>query len=138
LKRPILLQELRSFLKQRLPGYMVPQLILLEKFPLTPNGKLDKLALPSPNRLATQMEEPARQLEGPVEELLARLWGDLLQVPNVSAYDNFFDLGGHSLLATQMVTRLEDELGVQVKPRELAFQTLGQLAASCTAKLQSQ
>jgi acyl carrier protein len=54
----------------------------------------------------------------------------------VSVYDNFFDLGGHSLLATQIVAKLEQELGVRMKAKELAFQTLGQVAASCREKLQ--
>jgi acyl carrier protein len=74
----------------------------------------------------------------PIEELLAGIWTHLLKVERVSIYDNFFDLGGHSLLATQVVATLEKELGLRIKPNELAFQTLGQLAASCKERLSCQ
>jgi arthrofactin-type cyclic lipopeptide synthetase C len=59
----------------------------------------------------------------------------VLNVERVDKYENFFDLGGHSLLATQVVAKLENELGVRIKARELAFQALGQLAASCKQRL---
>ena len=67
---------------------------------------------------------------GPIEERLATIWRELLQVDRVSRTDNFFDLGGHSLLAMQVIVRLEDELGHRINPRELFLQTLEQLAAS--------
>src|SRR5262249_19147179 len=111
-------------------------LVLLENLPLTPNGKLDRRALPAPAGCSTNDEEVA-ELQDPMEQLLAGIWKDLLRVQQVGVYDNFFDLGGHSLLATQVVARLENELGVRIKPKELAFQTLGQFAASCRARLQT-
>jgi acyl carrier protein len=129
---------LHSLVKQKLPSYMVPIIVALERLPLTPNGKLDRRALPIPDRMDYNREEPCAEHLDPIEQLLAGIWSEVLEVERVSSYDNFFDLGGHSLLATQVVARLEKELGVHVKPKELAFQTLGQLAASCRERLQPQ
>jgi amino acid adenylation domain-containing protein len=130
------LDELKDALKAKLPTYMIPSLVSLERLPLTPNGKLDRRALPPPTDAVAGEQETAT-LEDPIEQLLAGIWKDLLKVQQVGVYDNFFDLGGHSLLATQVVARLENELGVRIKPKELAFQTLGQFAASCRARLQA-
>jgi len=129
------LSELRSSLKIKLPGYMVPILVELESFPLMPNGKLDRRAIPPPEQVERGDEQPHQEVRGPMEELLASIWTDILKVPSVSVYDNFIDLGGHSLQATQVVAKLEKELGLRIKPSELAFQSLGQLAASCKARL---
>jgi len=130
--------EIHSFLKERLPGYMLPSLVVLENFPLTPNGKLDRLAFPRPHVVKASHACHAEEPLDPIEEALSAIWSDLLKVQQVSIYDNFFDLGGHSLLATQMVARLEKEIGLLMKPKELAFQTLGQFAASCRERLQRQ
>ncbi len=117
---------------------MVPLLCSLVRFPLTPNGKLDRRALPAPDNTEFGSKEAVEELSDPIEQMLAEVWTDVLQVQRVSIYDNFFDLGGHSLLATQVVARLEKELGLRMKPKELAFQTLGQFAASCRERLQQQ
>ena len=132
------LDDIRNFLKEKLPGYMVPLLCSLVRFPLTPNGKLDRRALPAPDNTEFGSKETVEELSDPIEQMLAEVWTDVLQVQRVSIYDNFFDLGGHSLLATQVVARLEKELGLRMKPKELAFQTLGQFAASCRERLQQQ
>jgi acyl-CoA synthetase (AMP-forming)/AMP-acid ligase II/acyl carrier protein len=129
------LADVHKFAKERLPGYMLPSLVVLDSFPLTPNGKLDRLALPVPNLAQTSQRCLDELPRDPIEELLAAIWKDLLRVQHISAYDNFFDLGGHSLLATQVVSRLEKETGLRMKPKELAFQTLGQFAASCKERL---
>jgi amino acid adenylation domain-containing protein len=137
LQGPESLNEIRSFLKQHLPGHMIPMLSSLERLPLTPNGKLDRRALPDLNEQAA--DNGKLVVEGssdPVEQLLVRIWTEALNVPQVNVYDNFFDLGGHSLLAMQMIAKLEQELGLPMKAKELAFQTLGQFAASCREKLQ--
>ena len=129
-------EEIRGYLKDKLPGYMMPILVMLDKLPLTPNGKLDRRALPPPERPETE-----ELFEGPrdrVEELLAGIWTEVLGVERVSIYDHFFDLGGHSLTAMQVVARLQNQLGLRIRPNELAFQTLGQLAASCKARLHPQ
>ncbi|HWZ46035.1 MAG TPA: amino acid adenylation domain-containing protein [Candidatus Saccharimonadales bacterium] len=147
------LVDLRSFLKERLPGYMLPVLCPLERLPLTPNGKVDRHALPDPasaqggqGKSSEEFQEPGElsavmtsgDIDDPVGQVVMALWTDILKVPRISIYDNFFDLGGHSLLATQMVARLEKELGLRMKPKELAFQTLAQFAASCRERMQCQ
>ena len=129
-------EELRSWVKQKVPGYMVPILVPLERLPLTPNGKLDRRALPAPIQAELIDERTIEEFQDPIEELLAGIWTDVLKVSQVGVYDNFIDLGGHSLLATQVVAVLEKKLGLRIKPSELAFQSLGQLAASCRERLQ--
>ena len=130
------LNEIRRFLKERLPSHMIPVLASLDKLPLAPNGKLDRSALASLDEPAEETgNQSIEETDDPIEQLLVRIWTETLDVPHVTLYDNFFDLGGHSLLATQVVARLEQELGLRVKAKELAFQTLGQFAASCREKL---
>jgi amino acid adenylation domain-containing protein len=133
-----LLEEIRNFLKERLPGYMVPILHPLKTFPLTPSGKLDRRALPAPEHRAAEPVDVTEEFDDPAEQTIANIWREVLKVERVSAYDNFFDLGGHSLLAMQVVGRLEKDLGARMKPKELAFQTLRQFAASCTERLARQ
>ncbi len=107
--------ELKSFLKDRLPEYMVPTCyVMLDQMPLTPNGKVDRRALPAPQE--EDVEVAARPLN-PLEEIVAGLWAEVLGLQNVGAEDNFFDLGGHSLLATQVVSRVRNSLGVEVPLR---------------------
>jgi len=131
------LNEIRSFLKELLPSHMIPVLASLDKLPLTPNGKLNRNALPPLHEPAVEIENHViEESSDPIERLLVRIWTETLNLPNVTVYDNFFDLGGHSLLATQVVAKLEQELGLRMKPKELAFQTLGQFAASCRERLQ--
>lgn len=129
-------KDLRKFAKENLPSYMVPMLVVLERLPLTANGKLDRHALPAPSQADLSNEQCSGECREPIERLLAGIWTDVLKVERVTVYDNFFDLGGHSLLATEVVATLEKELGLRIKPNELAFQTLGQLAASCKERLQ--
>jgi acyl carrier protein len=138
MQQPAALNEIRGFLKEYLPPHMIPVLSSLDKLPLTPNGKLNREALPRLNGSIVDHETRVEEdFTDPIEQSLARIWAETLKVQQVSVYDNFFDLGGHSLLATQMVARLEQELGLRMKPKELAFQTLGQFAASCREKLQA-
>ncbi|WP_225888940.1 non-ribosomal peptide synthase/polyketide synthase [Myxococcus xanthus] len=106
---------LRTFLAAHLPAYMVPSaFMVLGRLPLTPNGKVDRRALPAPT-----VEPEVIAPRGPEEELLARLFGELLGVSRVGASDSFFDLGGHSLLATRVVTRIHATFGVALSLREL-------------------
>ncbi|WP_369929401.1 amino acid adenylation domain-containing protein [Xanthomonas sp. NCPPB 2632] len=97
---------LRSYLRGTLPDHMIPTaFVVLDQFPLTPNGKLDRKALPVPQRegYGGQVhEEP----EGPAEALLAALWGELLDIERIGRADNFFTLGGHSLLIMGLIERL--------------------------------
>jgi amino acid adenylation domain-containing protein len=114
------LTDLRDFLASRLPPYMVPAAFVpLEAFPLSPNGKVDRRALPSPEgtglRSGGEYVAPAT----PVEEELARLWAAALDVERVGTADNFFELGGHSLLATQLLARYRKSFGVELSLRDL-------------------
>ncbi|MFJ6198026.1 amino acid adenylation domain-containing protein [Micromonospora sp. NPDC092111] len=109
---------LRARLADRLPGYMVPStFVALAELPLTPSGKLDRKALPAPDRpdLATPYREP----ENPVQERLAKVWAAVFGVARVGVDDPFFALGGHSLLAVRLISRLREEVGVDVSIRDL-------------------
>ena len=126
-------EELRRFLSGKLPAYMVPSAVMvLPDLPRTPNGKLDRAALPSlPSARPAEMEEPATaSLRTPVEEVLAGIWSGILGVERIGDDDDFFALGGHSLLATRLVSRLRATFGVELPLRAL-FQapTLAALAA---------
>ncbi|WP_193075959.1 non-ribosomal peptide synthetase [Pseudomonas sp. FME51] len=110
--------SLRDHLKETLPDYMVPTyLVFLEEMPLTPNGKLDRKALPIPDVSQVQQEYVAPQSE--LEQQIAAIWADVLKVEKIGLHDNFFELGGHSLLVTQAVVRLQNQVGVDVTLREL-------------------
>ncbi len=109
--------DLRTFLQTSLPDYMVPGVfVVLDVLPLTPSGKVDRKALPEPTAAATASHVAPR---GPVEELLAGIWAEVLRVERVGAADNFFELGGHSLLATQVVSRIRAALGVELPLQRL-------------------
>jgi acyl-CoA synthetase (AMP-forming)/AMP-acid ligase II/acyl carrier protein len=111
--------ELRAHLSERLPDYMVPAaFVRMERFPLTPSVKLDRKALPDPEGDAYA----AREYEAPAdetEEALAGIWAEVLRVDRVGRRDDFFALGGHSLSAVRVVSRVRQELGVDVALREL-------------------
>jgi amino acid adenylation domain-containing protein len=111
-------EQLRDYLKQEVPDYMVPQAIaVLAKFPLTPNGKIDRQALPEPQ--AAQRTSIAPRNE--TEQKIAEIWAEVLRrdLPSISIDDNFFDLGGHSLMATQVVSRIRRGLSVELPLRTL-------------------
>ncbi|MBD2510596.1 non-ribosomal peptide synthase/polyketide synthase [Nostoc muscorum FACHB-395] len=121
--------EIRQFLKAKLPDYMIPSaIVILESFPLTPNGKVDRRALPKPD-LDTALLEKYVAPRTPVEEMLALLWAQVLKVEQVGIYDNFFEIGGHSLLATQLVSRIRTSFKIELPLRELfAASTITELA----------
>ncbi|MBZ4336684.1 non-ribosomal peptide synthetase, partial [Corallococcus sp. AS-1-12] len=110
--------ELRTFLKQHLPEYMVPSaLLVLEALPLNTNGKVDRKALPAPQGSALASTYVAPRT--PTEEQLAVIWAAVLRLPQVGVKDSFFELGGHSLLATQVVSRIRAEFSVELPLRAL-------------------
>ncbi|MEP6911124.1 MAG: amino acid adenylation domain-containing protein, partial [bacterium] len=111
--------ELRAFLKQRLPDYMVPSaFVALEALPLTPNGKINRRALPAPDLSNIRKESFVAPRTG-CEEQLAEIWSEVLKLERVSAGDDFFELGGHSLLATQVMSRVLQQFQVQLPLRAL-------------------
>jgi amino acid adenylation domain-containing protein len=111
--------EIGSFLRQTLPGYMVPsQFCFLDQLPLTPNRKVDRNALPNPEELAVKpelMNEPRT----PIQTALAAIWHDVLNPNRLSIYDNFFNLGGHSLHATQVMSRINSCFHIDLPLRRL-------------------
>jgi acyl carrier protein len=110
--------ELRSYLRQRVPDYMIPAaFVMLGEMPLTINGKVDRRALPAPGEQPREsVYQPSRT---PVEEVLAEIWAEVLKVERVGVEDNFFELGGHSLLATQVMSRVHKAFNVEVPLRSL-------------------
>jgi amino acid adenylation domain-containing protein len=116
---PIEPSNLREFLKQKLPDYMVPSaLIFLDRIPLTPNGKVDRQALPIPD-LGASSSDRFTPPQTPTQTQLAQLWTEILNLPEVGIYNNFFELGGHSLLATQVMSRLRSIFNVELPLRRL-------------------
>ena len=105
--------ELRTYLKTRLPEYMVPSVIVvLDELPLTPSGKLARRSLPVPDYADFAQKYVAPR--NPTEEQLTGIWADVLGVDDVGVHDDFFALGGHSLLATQLISRVRDATGQDV------------------------
>jgi amino acid adenylation domain-containing protein/FkbM family methyltransferase len=111
--------DLRAALRRELPEYMVPSVwVTLDALPLMPSGKVDRRALPEPAGERPDLGEGYVAPRGPVEEVLADLWGKLLGIERVGAHDDFFELGGHSLLATQVVSRVRKLFKVELPLRE--------------------
>ena len=113
-------EELREYLKQEVPDYMVPQAIaVLPKFPLTTNGKIDRAALPEPQTAQAQRAYVAPRNE--TEQKIAEIWAEVLRrdLNTISIDDNFFDLGGHSLMATQVVSRIRERFALEIPMRAM-------------------
>ncbi len=112
--------ELRQYLELHLPSYMVPSAFLvLDRFPLSPHGKVDRAALPKPGCERPDLAREFVPPSAPLEEVLAEIWREVLRLDRVGIHDNFFELGGHSLLATQVISRLADTLQVDLPIRRL-------------------
>ena len=107
--------RLRGHLEEKLPDYMIPaSFVFLNALPLTPNGKVDRRALPAPDETRSQQAGDFVAPTTPVEELLSRLWTEVLGIESVGMRDDFFALGGHSLLATRLISRLRESFGVEL------------------------
>jgi len=119
--------ELRSHLQARLPDFMVPAaFVLLERFPLTPNGKVDRRALPQPVWESSTYVAPRT----PLEETLAEIWGEVFGSKKMGVLDHFLELGGHSLSAIQILARVRDRLKIEVTLKQLfAHPTIAAFAA---------
>ena len=123
-------RDVRSYLSQKLPNYMIPNaFVFLDKFPLTANGKINRLGLPaadiSQQNFGVEFVAPRTS----TERELVTIWTEVLQLTKVGIYDNFFELGGHSLLATQLISRLKETFEIEFPFRYLFENpTIGQLA----------
>ncbi|MFF7337769.1 amino acid adenylation domain-containing protein [Streptomyces sp. NPDC008163] len=122
---------LREAVTQALPGYMTPSaFVAVERFATTPSGKLDRSALPARTEAAQQAPAPGTGLNGQAEELIARVWAQVLGAASIGPDDNFFKLGGHSLLAIKLVSRVRAELSVALPVKAVyAHPRLRDLAA---------
>ncbi|OUL24323.1 thioester reductase [Nostoc sp. RF31YmG] len=132
--------QLRSFLQQKLPNYMVPSaFVLLESMPLTANGKVDRHKLPAPSRERPQLEQAYIAPQTDLERQLARILGDLLKINRVGIDDNFFDLGATSISILQVTARIQQELGIELPAVKLfQYSTIGTLAKYLQLKQNSQ
>jgi len=120
-------QQLKQHLKTYLPDYMIPkEIIKLDEFPLTPNGKIDRQALPLPNHEFQSLYEAPRNK---IEQQLTEIWSLMLECKKISIHDNFFDLGGHSILAIKLLNQIQKNLNQELSLTSL-FQnpTIAQLA----------
>ncbi|MDE1482946.1 non-ribosomal peptide synthetase [Xenorhabdus bovienii] len=130
--------SLREQLSVNLAGYMLPSaFVTLEAFPLNQNGKIDRPALPAPDRSASVSREYAEP-QGEIEQQLAEIWQNLLGLERVGRYDSFFELGGHSLLTVQVASRLRQSLNIEITLQDLFTQpVLADLAQSLVTATQS-
>jgi amino acid adenylation domain-containing protein len=110
--------ELRRALASTLPDYMIPStFVFLEALPVVPNGRIDRRALPAPNRARPVLDAPYVAPRSPIELELATIWAEILNVEQVGIHDHFFDLGGHSLLAARIISRVIERFHVTVPVR---------------------
>ncbi|KJH70637.1 non-ribosomal peptide synthetase [Aliterella atlantica] len=111
--------DLRAFLKEKLPEYMVlSAFVMLKTLPLTANGKIDREKLPAPEQVPPELAATFVAPRNQTEEAIAQIWAEVLAVKQVGIYDNFFELGGHSLIATQVISRLRQSLHVELPLRQ--------------------
>lgn len=115
--------QLRQFLRKKLPSYMLPSaFVIIESFPLTPNGKINRSALKAPTSLNFINKDDYISPRNAVEDLLVEIWHKVLGKKLIGVHDNFFDLGGHSLLATQLTSRIRDAFKIEL-PLSQLFET---------------
>ncbi|HLZ59625.1 MAG TPA: amino acid adenylation domain-containing protein [Ktedonosporobacter sp.] len=129
--REIRLQELRNYLKERLPEYMIPSSFqFLKAFPLTPNGKIDRSQLPDPDQNRPELNEAFVSPRDLKEEVLATIWSQILGLGQIGIHDNFFELGGDSLLAVRVIARA-NQAGYDLSVQQIfQHQTVAELAAA--------
>jgi hypothetical protein len=131
--------DLRRLLMAALPDHMMPSaFVVMDAFPLTPNGKLDRRALPAPDRPVGEVGEPDVSPRTPMETVIAEVWQTVLGIDRVGVYQTFFDLGGDSLLAMRAVLQIDEKIGGRLDPKSMAVNTLAQLAAVCERHVHAQ
>jgi amino acid adenylation domain-containing protein len=131
LRSTVSTMELRSYVRKQLPGYMVPaRFIFLEALPVSPNGKIDRKALPAPGRSRPELDTPLVDGRTPLEKDLIQIWGEVLELDQIGIYDNFLDLGGNSLAATRIISRVIARFQTEI-PLGSLFQspTVAEMAA---------
>ncbi|NJR53717.1 MAG: amino acid adenylation domain-containing protein [Acaryochloris sp. CRU_2_0] len=117
-------QTLRDYLSQSLTECMIPSaFVLLDTMPLTPNGKVDRRALPIPNKAEFGLDRPFSAPQTVAEEVIANIWKQILNIERVGIHDNFFNLGGHSLLATRVISRLQNDFQADELPLRCLFES---------------
>lgn len=129
-EQPFTIGELRNFLKEKLPEYMVPAaFVMLDTLPLTPNGKVDRRALKAPNSIVSGSERPIADPRNQLEFQLTKIWEEILGISPIGIKDNFFELGGHSLLVMRLMARINEIFGKNL-PLNALFEvpTVEQLA----------
>lgn len=115
-RQPADISQLRAFLRNDIPEYMVPSyFVFLDSLPMTPNNKIDRKALPKPGGEIVSVDRNYEEPKTPVEEMLANIWCDVLGVVRAGRKDNFFELGGHSIIAVRMFNEIEKQLGVKIQ-----------------------
>ena len=120
---PLTASELRAFLREALPDYMIPShFVMLDELPLTASGKVDRRALPKPDYVRPDLEQVYVTPRNALETRLTEIWEDVLGLGRIGVHDSFFELGGHSLMATRLVSRIRDAFGVDLPLRTL-FET---------------
>lgn len=128
----VTMTEVRKHLRNDLPEYMIPQHVVeLDELPMTPNGKIDRKALPAPFGGVVIEEETYVAPRTEMEQALAKVWQEVLGVERVGIHDNFFDLGGHSLLSMQVIAMIRDRLDKKLTPRAMLLNNLEQIAQQC-------
>jgi acyl-CoA synthetase (AMP-forming)/AMP-acid ligase II/acyl carrier protein len=127
-------QELRNFLKERLPDYMIPStFVWLDALPLTPGGKINRKVLPDPGNARPELNTPYAVPRTPIEERLAQIWAQVLFLNQVGIQDNFFDLGGHSLVATRVISEISKTFQLELPIQTLFYSpTVADMAAAIT------
>jgi acyl carrier protein len=122
--------ELREYLKQRLPDYMLPAaFVQMTALPLTHNGKVDRRALPDPESVRPELKEVYIAPRNELERTIAAIWREMLRLEKVGIHDNFFDLGGHSLLMVQTHGKLQQALGREIAVIQMfQYPTISMLA----------
>ncbi|NEO15135.1 MAG: amino acid adenylation domain-containing protein [Moorea sp. SIO3F7] len=131
--------QLREFLKQKLPDYMVPSaFVTLDTLPLTPNGKVDRKSLPAPDGVFSRVEEYVAP-RTTIELQLTQIWSEVLNLTSVGVQDNFFELGGHSLLAVRLMSKIQQQFQINL-PLATLFQspTIEQLASLLGSSVNTQ
>ena len=128
---PLSTPELRKVLQSKLPHYMVPSaFVVLDELPLTAHGKIDRNALQAPGVARLELDKSYTAPRTAVDQVLAHIWQQVLNVERVGIHENFFDLGGHSMLAMQLASRVREDLGIDLQIAAVfSFPTVAGLAS---------